>query len=249
MDAPVRYIEELRSEMGFYPMWLPADRIELGSVGTFLRGVFRTSTHLADLGIEVKVTAADVKNSFKKHRGMEFRAGSSLSAQLSPGDASVSVSFSADSSYAWAFGAVGARKTEIANLLQVQSAVLEARRTGIWRDEWLLVSEVHKVDVLTVIIAKSRNARGDIRARARLPSPEDVLIAQDLSCRFDANDVFVLENAKKATPLFGLRQVRGLFRKGVEPIRGGERKSEELTLAQVPDAPMYADSGSAINVR
>lgn len=241
MDAPRKYLEELRSELGFYPMWMPADRIELGSFGTFVTGAFRRGGCLADLGIDFVPKTQEAPNSFKKHRGMHFRAVSSTVGQADVLDTSLAVTVSADSAYAWAFGATGARKAEIENILQVQTAVLEVWRTGLWRNEWLLVSEVYEVDTLNVLIAKSRNVQGRIKGKAEIPSPEDVLLAQDASYHFDASDFFLVENAKQTTPLFGLRKVQGFFGKSVGPISGGGHVSGDPTLERAIDASMFPE--------
>jgi hypothetical protein len=240
MDAPRKYLEELRSEFAFYPMWMPADRVELGSFGTFVDGAFRRGGRLADLGVDFVPKAHATKSSFKKQRGMTFRAGSSSAGQAGVIDASIAVTVSADSAYAWAFGAAGARKAEIEDILQVQTAVLGARRTGLWKDEWLLVSEIYEVDTLNVLIAKSRNVQGVIKAKAKIPSPEDVLVAEDVSYGFDASDFFVVENAKHTTPLFGLRKVSGFFGKSVGPISGGERATREPALERTLDESMFS---------
>jgi hypothetical protein len=191
MDAPRRYIEELRGELGFYPMWMPGDPIALGTFGTFERGVLRKEGRLGDLGIDFAVETPATKSSFKKQRGMRFGVSSSASAEAGVIDASAGVTVSVDSAYSWAFGAVGARKTEIADVLQVQTAVLAARRTGLWKDEYLLVSEVYEVDTLNVLIATSKNASGMIKAKGKIATAEHILLAEDASYRFDASDVFV----------------------------------------------------------
>jgi hypothetical protein len=239
MDAPRRYLEELRGELGFYPMWMPADSIALGTFGTFDRGVFRKEGRLGDLGIDFAVETPDAKSSFKKQRGMRFGASSSTSAEASVIDASAGVTVSVDSAYSWAFGAVGARKAEIADVLQVQSAILAARRTGLWKDEYLLVSEVYEVDTLNVLIATSKNASGEIKAKGKIQTAEHILLAQDASFRFDASDVFVVDNAERTTPLYGLRKVRGFFSKGLAPISGGDPAAKEPTLERTTDASMF----------
>ncbi|WP_394827328.1 hypothetical protein [Pendulispora albinea] len=242
MDAPRRYLEELRGELGFYPMWMPADRIEVGSFGRLVRGVFRKEGSLSELGIDFVAKAHESKNSFKKHRGMTFEARANANAQASLVDGALGVTVTADSAYAWAFGAVGARRVELSDILQVKTAVLAIRRAGLWNDAWLLVSEVYCVDILNVVIAKSRDAGGEIRAKTTIPHAGDVLLAQDVSCHFDAADVFTVENAKDTTPLYGVHQVRGVFRRGIEPVRGGRSSPAEPSLERTMDASMFAEA-------
>ncbi len=69
--------------------------------------------------------------------------------------------------HAWAFAARGVRATEIRNIYEVSRLVLEARRAGDWRKEWVIVSELRRVDHLTVLVARSKHAKGKIRAKAK----------------------------------------------------------------------------------
>ena len=108
--------------------------------------------------------------------------------------------------YAWAFSALGARHAEIENILQVSTEVVRHFRKGLWRREWLLVTEVQQVEVLSVVVARSQGARGEIVAQAAVSEPADVLLSEEASFHFASSDVFLVERAKNTSPLFGLRK-------------------------------------------
>jgi hypothetical protein len=241
MDAPRRYSEELKSELGFYATWTPSDPIALGSFGTFVNGVFRKAGSLSDLGIEFVRKVHATRNSFKRYRGMKFQSSARASANAGPVDASLGVVVQAERAYAWAFGADGARLAEIEDILQVETAVLRAHDAGLWKGEWLLVTEVQEVEKLNVVIAKSESASGEISAKATVASAADVLLAGDVSYKFASDDVFIVENAKHTTPLFGLRKLRGMFKKGVRPIAGGLSNEPRLALERTGDEALFAD--------
>jgi hypothetical protein len=172
-----------------------------------------------------------------------MRFGTNSETKVSSGhfDASLGVAVSTVREYAWAFGAIGARLLEIENNLHVQTAVLEAREAGLWRDEWLVVTEVQMVDVLNVVIVKSSRGEGSVSATGTLASPDDVLLVQNASVHFNSSDTFLVESALDTTPLFGLRKVRGVLNRGLKPISGGKRASDELALEREVDVEMFPE--------
>jgi hypothetical protein len=241
MDAPRQYSEELRSELGFYPTWLPTDPIEIGTIGTFERGVFRKAGTLAELGIDVVLKVAASKHDFVKQRGLEFRAVLKGDATVAAVDAALGVEFSASRSSAWAFAAAGAQLVEIENLMHVAAGVMDRRSAGVWRDEWLLVTELQRVDVLNVVVAQSKGASGRLTGKGKLSSPVDILLGEDVSYDFDGTSTYVVKNARKTSPLFGLRRVRGLLDKRLRPISSARSAGtdRDLNLEREPDAEMF----------
>jgi hypothetical protein len=231
-------MEELRSEIGLYPTWLPGDTMVLGSVGTFVRGSFRKVASLRDFGIDFTSRLDSSTTSFKMQRGMTFQAESRTTADIGVVGASITVAVGARSAYSWAFGASGVRKEEIEDVLQVQSAILAAVNIGTWKPAWLVISEVYHVDTLNIIVATSQDVRGNIDVKGKLATPGDVLLSHDTTYQLAAADFFVVANAKHTTPLFGLRQLQGLFSKGLVPISGGG-ENDELTLERALAAEMY----------
>jgi hypothetical protein len=233
MDAPVQYLEELRGDLGLYPTWLPGDPLELGAFGTLVRGRFVADGRLADLGIEVVPVHHAQPQPIKKHRGMKFRASSQTEAKLAAVDAELGVEVEAAREHAWAFAARGMTKIEIQNIHEVRRLVLEARKAGDWQAGWLLVSE------LTVLVARSRLAKGKIRARGTLAEPLDILLHQEASYELATDDVFTVPGARNATPLYGLRKLRGFFDPQLRAIKGGGG-DDEVALEVANDEPLFA---------
>lgn len=239
MDAPRQYSEELKSELGFYPTWLPTDPIEIGALGTFVRGVFRKEGTLADLGIDVVLKTNPTKRSFVSQRGLSLQLATSGTATAQPLNAELGVEFKARRAYAWAFAASGAQLVETENILHVSSEVLDRRRAGLWRDEWRVVTEVQHVHVLNIVVAKSEALKGRVTAKGSISSPIDVLLSEDVSYEFDAESAFLVQNARGTTPLFGVRSVRGIFDKRLRPIARAESSEEALGLHADLDAEMF----------
>jgi hypothetical protein len=221
MDAPVRYLEELRTELGLYPTWLPGDPIELGAFGTIVRGQFVADGRLADLGIEVEPGYSSQEASFEKHRGMTLKAASQTSAKLGWIDAELGVNVEVAREHAWVFAAHGMTKVEIRNIHEVRRHVLEARKAGAWQRDWLLVSEVRRVDRLTVLVARSKHAKGKIRGKAMVEKPYEILLQEEASFELSTDDLFMAPCIKNATPLYGLRRLQGLLDPQLGVVRSG----------------------------
>lgn len=245
MDAPARYLDELRSELGLYPTWFPGDPVEVGAFGRIVRGRFVADGRLRDRGIEVKVRRHEQKSSFKKQRGMTLTAGAGALAQGGAIDAEAGIDFAVGSAYAWAFAARGMSKAELDNVLEVEAGVLEAQRLGDWR-RWLVVSEVRHVELLNVIVARSRQARFRVRARGALAEPLDVLLQEDARFEQASDDVFTVRGARGATPLYGLRKLQGVFSPELSAFGKDPKDAPlELRLAPALDEPFFSEADTS----
>lgn len=240
MDAPAQYLEELRGELSLYPTWLPGDEMELGAFGTLKRGKFYTHGRLRDLDVELIAKETANKTPIAKSRGIKF--GAKTSTESNPGmfDASLGIEIEFVNELAWAFCAKGVSSVEIENIFQVERAVLEARRSGLWDAEYLLVTELRRVDKLTVLVARSKNVRAQLRARGAFKTPVDLVLAEDATIERTSEDVFIVDRARNTTPLYGIRKLKGVFSKALVPVAGGKAKprdDEELELLPAKDEP------------
>ena len=242
MDAPARYLDELRSELGLYPTWFPGDPIELGAFGRIVRGRFVADGRLAELGIDVVPRRQEQKTSIKKQHGMKLAAAAGAAAQGGALDAELGIDFSIEREYAWAFAARGMSAAEIGNLLEVERALLEAYRLGDWRRQWLVVAEVRHVDHLNVLVARSGQAGFRVRGRGALAEPLDVLLQEDARFELTTDDIFSVHNARNTTPLYGLRKLTGIFDPELRATRSGEGGgSVVLSLEVATDEPFFTD--------
>jgi hypothetical protein len=241
MDAPVKYLEELRGELGLYPTWLPGDPITLGSFGRIERGQFVADGHLSNLGIELVPVEQTQDQIIKKQRGMKLNAASQTTAKAGWLDAELGVEFEVAREHAWAFAARGMRKLEIGNIFEVRRAVLEAFKAGDWQRKWLLISELRRVDHLTVLVARSKHARGKIRAKGQIAEPYDILLQEEASFELSTEDVFSVPGIKRSTPLYGCRKLKGLLDPGLETVRGGfdEAPDDDLGLELANNEPLF----------
>lgn len=221
MDAPARYLEELRSELSAYPAWFPTDRVELGAFGHIVDGRFVTAGRLADLDIPIVSSEPPPGQLFKKQRGMKLAMGSATVAKLGAFDLGVDVSFEATSAYAWAFAAKGARKTELKNIFEVNRLAVEAYKSGAWDRDWCLVTAIWNVDRLSLLVARSKQVTARVRAKGTLTEPLDVLLEETATFQYASDDFFCVPRAEAVTPLYGLHKLQGMLSTNLRGISDG----------------------------
>ncbi len=79
-DSYRYYLKELKSELGFYPAWLPTSPLELGAFGVFKDGFFQRQGSLTDLKIGFTEKVDPTGNPILKRRGMRFGARAAVNA-------------------------------------------------------------------------------------------------------------------------------------------------------------------------
>ena len=242
MNAPERYLVELRSELSANPTWLPTDGIELGAFGHIVDGRFVTAGRLADLDIPVDSTEPPPGQRFKKQRGMKLAMGSATAATLGAFDLGVDVSFEATNAYAWAFAARGARKIEVKNIFEVNKLVVEGYKAGTWELGWRLVTAVWSVDRLTLLVARSKQVTARVHARGTLAEPLDVLLEETATFQYAGDDFFCVPGAKAVTPLYGLQKLQGVLSKNLRGISDGV-EAAPLALEAADDEPFFGAAG------
>jgi hypothetical protein len=241
MDAPKQYLEELRGELALYPTWLPGEPIELGAFGMIHRGRFVVDGRLADRDILVKSEQLNGKLDLKKSHHIKFQAATGGSAKPGAYDAELGIELQIERLHAWAFAARGVTKTEIVNIDEVRRAVVEARKAGSWDARWLIVTEVRHAEHLNVLISRSKQTSGRVRGKGTLVDPFDVLMQEDASFELSSDDVFRVTKVKQATPLYGLRKLRGFLDPQLRSISSAPDSTsiDSETLEVANDEPLF----------
>ncbi|MEO8698491.1 MAG: hypothetical protein ABI867_00575 [Kofleriaceae bacterium] len=233
MNAPARYLKELRNELSLYPTWLPSDRIELGTYGRLEQGRFVVDGRLSDLKIEVKPKTTRTAGNLRKSHGVKFSGSAKANADAAPVDLSLGVDIELEREHAWIFAARGIDTVEVENIAELRREILEAHKRGDWERRWLVVTEYRKVEVLDVVVARSNHAK--LRATAKgVLAAADVLLGVDAALAVESGDVFSVVNQKNATPLYGLRKLRGFIEPGLESM-------EEETFSLCLNEPFGID--------
>lgn len=230
MDAPAQYLEELHSELALYPTWFPFDPIAVGEYGRIVRGRFVRAGELAELDITAEPETLATDGNFTRRRGLHFAGGAKVEGSSGLVDLAAGVDLQLARDQAWAFGARGVDTVRIKNLREVGRAVLEAKRAGTWDADWLLVTELRQVAMLNVVVVRSRHSKVRLFGKGTT-TLADVLLGADLSFEHASDDVFTVVNHPNSTPLYGLHQLAGFWRPGLEPIAKGGDEVDALERA------------------
>ncbi|WP_405758777.1 hypothetical protein [Streptomyces sp. NBC_00073] len=155
-----------------FPVWLPGNRMALGDVGVLAPDGWSKSTDLVRLEVATEADAPGAPSDYDHSDGasLSFVTGASAGAVEAPWLPSGHVGLRLDFTRAGAFvlKAKGVRVTRIGNLAEVESGVLDLYRRGLWRREWVLVTEVAVGGPVIVVVARESGARAvvDLGAEA-----------------------------------------------------------------------------------
>ena len=225
MASPARlYQQEMHSNLGFFPTWLPGDPIEIGDVGVLEEGRFRRLASLQELGIAYQAStgsaAQNVQYSSTQGTKIEIGAGADA-ARVAQGE--IKVEFSRAG--AFVFHATELRMRQLDNRLAVGKAIVGGYERGKWKKEWLFVEAHHLAACATVIVSEDSAASLVLNASASGPltsiSLADPKVGLTVS-RTSGRIVHVV-GAKNLHPLYSCLALRDpLFGKPViEAVRGG----------------------------
>ena len=171
MASPVKlYQKEMHDNLGFFATWLPGDRIEIGDAGVIKDGVFKRVGSLAELGIAFELSESsstqDVKYTSTSGTKVDFSAGANVTGIAK---AEITIDFSRQG--AFVFHASGLRSHRIANRMEVARKLLEAYRSKVWEESWLLVETLHVAERATIIVSEDSSAGLSLAANvAAIPS-------------------------------------------------------------------------------
>jgi hypothetical protein len=225
MASPVRlYQQEMHDNLGFYPTWLPSDRIDVGDVGVLQAGRFRKMASLKELGIDIVVedagAAQDIQYTATKGVSIDMAVGASA---LTAGKAEISIAFSA--SGAFVFHAAGLRQRGIRDRLELADGMKALAKREKWQDQWLLVESIHTAKRATVIVSEDSSAGLVLAASADVSLP-GVSLADprvNLNVTSTHGRLVHIIGAEDLCPLYScLRLRRRLFGGPVlDVVRGG----------------------------
>src|SRR5204863_7490881 len=95
MASPVKlYQREMHDNLGFFPTWLPGDRIQIGDAGVFEGGRFRRTASIAELGIvyDVSIGAATQNVQYTSTQGTSIGTKAGAAGALAQGEIRIELS-------------------------------------------------------------------------------------------------------------------------------------------------------------
>ena len=246
MASPVRmYQEEMHSHLGFYPTWLPGDRIEIGDVGVLEGGRFRQLASLRELGIEYQAStgsaAQNVQYTSTQGTTIEVKAGA-IASSVAQGE--IKVEFARTG--AFIFHATDLRLRQLETRLVVGKDIVAAYERGKWQKEWLLVEAHHVAACATVIVSEDSAASLVLSASASGPLTSISLADPKLGLTVSRTTgrIVHIVGASDLHPLYScLRLKDRLFgRSVIEAVRGAVPGSGPEDVFARPSIDALLDS-------
>ncbi|HWM91923.1 MAG TPA: hypothetical protein VN493_14250 [Thermoanaerobaculia bacterium] len=236
MASPVKlYQREMHDNLGFFPTWLPGDRIEIGDVGILEGGRFRRMTSLAELGIAGKTEAGaatqDVQYTSSEGTKIATTAGAEVTAVAK---AEITVDFTREG--AFVFHASRLRPQYLENRAAVGQEIVKVYKKGQWQKEWLLVEALHTADRATIIVSEDSSAGLVLVASAETPLSSISLADPKVGLKIAATHGKVVHiiGGKGLHPLYSCLRVKDpLFgAPSVQPVRGAGASGNEVPFAR-----------------
>lgn len=226
MGSPVKlYQREMHDNLGFFPTWLPGDRIQIGDAGVLEGGRFRRTTSIADLGIayEVSSGAATQDVQYTSTQGISLGTKAGAAADLVKGE--IRIEFSREG--AFVFHATRLQARQLENRAQVSEEIVKAYRIGKWEKDWLLVETLHTADCVTVIVSEDSSAELVLAASADMPLASISLADPriDLTVASTRGRIVHIIGGKGLHPLYSCLRLKDPFfgSPSVQPVRGATR--------------------------
>jgi hypothetical protein len=204
------YTREMYQQYSYFAGWLPSERLALGDVGQFSGYRFEKLTTLTEMGIDYARGREDfpAELEYSSKGQVTVSAGAELGLAAAADPAAVRITFGREG--AVFFRAAGCVMESIANLPELEAALLRLRAAGTWRPGYVVVAKVLRTGPATILVSSQRGAQIELRAGtgaapvapllATATGNLSVLATSGLAASVIAHD--------GATPLFGAVQLR-----------------------------------------
>lgn len=236
MASPVKlYQREMHDNLGFFATWLPADPIEIGDAGLLVRGRFRKTASLEELGISHKVVPG------RASQNVQYTSTSGTKLSVSGGAtaaavarAEISIEFSR--SGAFVFHASSLRPQRLENRQRVADELLKAYEQDKWKKEWLLVEALHTAEQATIVVSDDRSAGLVLRADvAGLPAGFSLADPKvNLTVASTWGKVVHIVGGRRLHPLYTCLRLKDplIGKPSVQPVRGQDNASPEAAFTR-----------------
>ncbi|MFI1652001.1 hypothetical protein ACH4XT_34445 [Streptomyces avidinii] len=165
-SIPERYTREIHTKYGYLACWLPSTRLALGDVGLLSEHGFRKVSTLDEMGIaftrgaESKIVDLDYSSADCVAVAADTRL------EVAPAGLATRLSITFDEGGATFFQASDCVQESMADLLALQAALRERYRSGAWRREYVVVTEVVRTGPTAILVSEQQGARIDLRVSA-----------------------------------------------------------------------------------
>lgn len=215
------YTRDVYENLKYRPTWLPGTPIHLGTVGVIEDGQFRAITDLKRLGISFEeIIDSDhdtIDFTSKGGVSIAFKAAGEVNPRfqaVAEANAGVLVEFSRVGAVLLQMRDVSLNR--IADQSQLRRDMLQAIAVGDqskqWRKEWVVITEVARAGIATIVISNSGRSRLELRASGSAASTSLADVSANFSVATESELSFRVIASEGLTPLYrGLRVKRPFF--------------------------------------
>jgi hypothetical protein len=179
-----KYLRAINNKFGFLATWLPNQKIALGDIGTFEKGVFRRHESLAGLGHDLEEDTSGVPIDFdhSSASSISFGFGAQVNGAASTvgnvQDAKAQIEFGESGSFV--LRAAGCIEHSLVSRAALRRAVSSLRESGHWRDEWVVIDQLYIASSLTLVVCNSSSGALTLSASASAGAAQFDIARADL---------------------------------------------------------------------
>lgn len=230
------YADEVSEHLDYLPTWPLDYYVKVGDVGVLEGSVFKRTDTLESLGIvglAVRKGQGTQLLEFSSRKGVEttWAAGGESSIEGFGGE--VEIQFSRDGAVFLRVGEHSLEQFESTDTLGDE--IIQRYKTGSWKRDRVVVTEVVKAASATVLVSGSGSAGAKFKLDASLPSTE-ALARGKLSQLVSVTGSFTTKIVGQGvSPLLRTCGLRGLFRKDFRAGKGllASSQDKRLTFGRV----------------
>ena len=245
MTACATYQKSMYDHLGFFAMWLPGDRVELGDIGVLNRGRFHKENSLEELGVKKVAGPPGIPRVVSYHA----LSSSNVSAHGEGGLAAagrglLSVSFSAAGGFM--FHAIGLRDRRLEERQTLNTEVVRMHKAGLWRNRnWLLIDGVYTADSATVLVSEEEAGTIVLEASADSLAMQPLQLGDakaGLSVKSESGSIIKVLGGRSVNLLYTCMRLKTSFWTDASLVRGGADDSEHAPMAGGGDDPFISAS-------
>ncbi|MET3105575.1 hypothetical protein AAKU67_003130 [Oxalobacteraceae bacterium GrIS 2.11] len=212
------YTEAIHSNLKpLYGNWPPDQPLQLGDYGVLRDSTFIRLANIGDAGLAIKFSKlqSGSKNQeyFTSKEGVEVSFNAKGDGPVPSGvkaNASMSISFS--NSEAVFFNAAGCEFWTISDKNALAKAImaLYGRGNGLWKREWVVVTDLIKTGSATVVVSGGDSSAITLEAAANVTAIDLANVDLKLSLAHEKSIGYrIISDQSGLTPLMGLSQIQG----------------------------------------
>lgn len=151
------YTNQMKEQTNRFGVWLPNTKVELGDIGTVKDSMFHRIANIRAYGVEFEVSTGNKQPSKQQITSSGVRTVAVSIAADVPAigvDGKIKLSFENENDFYLEY--CGSQVDQIDNIVELGNDIKKLREQKKWERQWVVVTEVEKVDQSRIFISKSK---------------------------------------------------------------------------------------------